>query len=390
MTIKLVKNFREKKILLFDIAIAFIFRQIAFFFKVPNKVDIYPLKVRNILVIKLSAFGDTICMVPSIKKLQLEVGDVNVDWLTTNKTNPDFFDALNIFQKIYEISISKGFFNIIKILLKVRKTKYDLIIDFDQKYRISEAISKFGDVSVGFKTSYKGKNHSHTVDYDPISNERVVFYRLIEKYMTLQGIASSEPVNYHLIDFGDLTKKINKKLFDSFPEDLIIIYPGGGLASTLRLWSINNYKKLIENFIGLGYNVAIIGGSDEMRFSETLRIENNQYFDLINKLTLFEITELLRKKCKIFIGNDGGLIHLANSVDAKIIGIYGPSLYSKWGPLGSNAHEISIVLSCRPCINGYLNQIPKTCKIGTHACIKNITVDQVLKKFNKIEGLKEC
>lgn len=378
-------NIRGKKLIFLDKLLAFFLLLIAFLFKSRNKVNKFPRKVKSILVIKLSAFGDALCMIPSIKKLQLEFDDINIDWLTTKKTNADFFDNLGIFQKIYIMSFSNGFFSIFDILLKVRKNKYDLIIDFDQKYLISEAISQFGDDSIGFKTSYKGFHHSYTVEYDPIANERLVFLSLVECYFKLQSLPYTQPQNQFIIDFGDLTSKTNNNFLNSLPDDLVIIYPGSGLASSLRLWSIDNYKKLIEKIIELGYSVAVIGGYDEVRFSKSFNFQTLQYHDLINKLSLFDLTELLRKKCKVFIGNDGGLMHLANAVNAKIVAIYGPSLYSKWGPLGSNANEISVELPCRPCIKGYQNQIPNSCEIISHSCIKNITVKRVLNEFNRIK-----
>ena len=46
------------------------------------------------------------------------------------------------------------------------------------------------------------------------------------------------------------------------------------------------------------------------------------------------------KKCKIFIGNDSGLMHIAAISGILTIGLFGPSLESRYGPRGKNAHFV--------------------------------------------------
>ena len=36
------------------------------------------------------------------------------------------------------------------------------------------------------------------------------------------------------------------------------------------------------------------------------------------------------------IGNDSGCLHMASSVETKVIGLYGPMPYEKWRALGEN------------------------------------------------------
>ena len=54
-------------------------------------------------------------------------------------------------------------------------------------------------------------------------------------------------------------------------------------------------------------------------------------------------------KCKIFVGNDGGLSHLASCVGIPTFVIFGPSSDIKNKPFNKNSHSIGLDLSCRPC-----------------------------------------
>jgi ADP-heptose:LPS heptosyltransferase len=57
------------------------------------------------------------------------------------------------------------------------------------------------------------------------------------------------------------------------------------------------------------------------------------------KLNLIEVAAHL-KKCKIFIGNDSGLMHIASASGIPTLGLFGPSLESRYAPRGNNAHYI--------------------------------------------------
>src|SRR5690606_23778854 len=54
-------------------------------------------------------------------------------------------------------------------------------------------------------------------------------------------------------------------------------------------------------------------------------------------------------KCKLFIGNDGGLTHVAAATGVPTYVIFGPSSDRKNKPYCPNAHVIALNLECRPC-----------------------------------------
>ena len=86
----------------------------------------------------------------------------------------------------------------------------------------------------------------------------------------------------------------------------------------------------------------------------------------------------------IFIGNDGGLLHLAESQDVPIVGIFGPALYSKWGSINIQSIGVESNVSCRPCLKNYIAEIPENCHKKDLACLKNIEVDYVYNQSLKI------
>jgi len=54
-------------------------------------------------------------------------------------------------------------------------------------------------------------------------------------------------------------------------------------------------------------------------------------------------------KCKMFVGNDGGLAHVAAATGVPTFVLFGPSSVEKNKPHSSKARAIAIDLECRPC-----------------------------------------
>lgn len=89
-------------------------------------------------------------------------------------------------------------------------------------------------------------------------------------------------------------------------------------------------------------------------------------------------------KCKMFIGNDGGLAHIAAATGVPTFVLFGPSSDIKNKPYATNAHVIAINLPCRPC---QFQKDPKGKQIfGANKadcpyhmkCMKEMSVDYVI------------
>ncbi|RYZ75566.1 MAG: glycosyltransferase family 9 protein, partial [Proteobacteria bacterium] len=123
---------------------------------------------KSILIIKLAAMGDAICLMPSLRLLKESNPHIEIDWLTTQKSCPSLFDKCGFIRKIYAIPSSKGFVGsalyFVEFLTKIRR--YDLLVDFDQYYRVSELVALLGKSSAGFLTPIKGRFYDLNSEYD--------------------------------------------------------------------------------------------------------------------------------------------------------------------------------------------------------------------------------
>ena len=95
--------------------------------------------------------------------------------------------------------------------------------------------------------------------------------------------------------------------------------------------------------------------------------------DLAGKTDLPALAGVL-SRCRAFVSNDSGAMHLAAAVDVPVIGIFGPTREWATSPLpGPRAIQTAIVhtdVSCRPCML-------RTCPID-HRCMTRIAVEDVM------------
>ena len=100
-------------------------------------------------------------------------------------------------------------------------------------------------------------------------------------------------------------------------------------------------------------------------------------------MTLRQIAAFL-SKCKCFIGIDSGISYMVAAMDIPVICIMGMSSPVTSGPIGNN---VTFIEPTRPQECSW--PCHQNCRFGQdRECIKNISVEQVLGRFNEVVAPK--
>jgi ADP-heptose:LPS heptosyltransferase len=350
-------------------------------------------KPKNILFIKLSAMGDVLCLLPSIRLLSEAFPDAKISLLTTARSQPSLFQDISFIKKIYVLPT-----NIFKTIIFFPRffyvlLKFDLVIDCDQYYQISELISYFGRVSIGFKTGIKGTSFGISLPYDSKENEKIQFRRIVE---LIAAEFDGLPSNFSVVCPELLSKFIPSNKLKKLAVNLastglptIVIFPGSSTNASFRRWDLEKYIYTIKK-INPYANIMIVGGPDEVELKQSLNISGLSAIDFINEWTLLELLWIFRNVANLFVGNDGGVLHLAESQGVPIVGIFGPALYSKWGSINSESVPIEAEIDCRPCLRNFEGDVPSACHRGDVACLGminyEVVADAIFKKIGVIDA----
>ena len=102
-------------------------------------------------------------------------------------------------------------------------------------------------------------------------------------------------------------------------------------------------------------------------------------FNWIGKTPLPLLAAVLAR-ADLFVGNDGGLLHLAAALDVPTVSIWGPTSPGKWGPKGPIHRQSRKVERCEGCIYWDYRE---TCR-HDHACMQAVAVQEVQAAINEL------
>ncbi len=343
-------------------------------------------KTKNILILQLWGIGETILTVPAIKALKQRYNKTAIDVLCTNRNKDVYFK----YQFISKLNIVKlNLFSLKWFVLKNWK-KYDIVIDMEEYLNISAIMSFFlGKYRIGYSHGVRSLIYDKKTKYNDKQHISKTFFDLVKLLGVKGTVKKLEKLNYTATDkrIVDLSLKysgIKKKNF------LIGITTGAAESSKSRMWPKENFARLIERIAKKKRNVKIIlvGANYERKLNEDIinLIKNKRIkksvFNFAGKFTIRQ-TFYLISKCNLFISNDTGPMHIAAAMNIKTIGLFGPNLPIRFGPLNKKSTSIYKKMPCSPCINVHKGQIPE-CFYGEESrdyrkCMKAIKVSDVLR-----------
>lgn len=89
------------------------------------------------------------------------------------------------------------------------------------------------------------------------------------------------------------------------------------------------------------------------------------------------------RRCRLFLSNCSGLIHIAAACKVPVVGIYGPTNPVWDGPWKTRSVVVNRGLPCSPCF--YYSSRPLSCPAGLdYACVREMPVDNVEAAVTKL------
>jgi len=163
--------------------------------------------------------------------------------------------------------------------------------------------------------------------------------------------------------------------FDLNPNDrpVLALCPGAEYGPAKR-WPEAHFANLAQRVIKGGWQVWLLGSDKDIPVTEAIKkLTDSKYcVSLAGKTSLQQVMNLLASADKA-VSNDSGLMHIAAAVNTPLVALYGSSDPVFTPPLSVNHHVLSLGLECSPCFK-------RECPLGTLACLKGISVDQVHSK----------
>lgn len=274
-----------------------------------------------------------------------------------------------------EVVVSRDQWDFFKNITSARKAKYDLAL----------GLSQLGSLFTRFcGTAF----HGDFYDVDCQQNQSVV-QMCLEVIQTAGCKPSSTQTEFWLQEWEEAEAvQVVHRFFEKMKyrgAPLVAVHCGGHYFIRKR-WPLANFIELAGWLqTRTDRQVILVGGREDLENSLMIREAVPGALNTVGRFTLEE-TAVLLKKCRLFIGNDSGPLHLAAAVNTPTIGLFGPTAPSQFYPYHPPWHTfLCKFLPCSPCYKfggGLWQQIPKCSRAY---CMEAITPQEVAEVAREVE-----
>ncbi len=159
-------------------------------------------------------------------------------------------------------------------------------------------------------------------------------------------------------------------------DDLWVgINPGAAYGSSKR-WAPARFAAVADRLVERHRaKVVIFGGPAEAGIAEQVAAEmKHPAVILAGKTSVREVMALV-SRCRLFITNDSGPMHVASAFEVPLVAVFGPTNPAATSPAGRYDSVIQKKAACAPCTH-------RECPID-HRCMEEISVEAVLAEAEK-------
>ncbi len=327
------------------------------------------MQFNRILVIKLSALGDLILSLPSLKAIKEKFPESKLCLLTQKQYSSLLYDCPFIDEVITVGDEYKKMSNIFAIAKRLRRKSFDYIVDL-QNNKASHLISylsfprySFGySLRMGWLLSKKVRINKSD---DPLQSQ--------ERILEFLGVRLKE-------------KKLT--FWDSKPAGASTLvgtnFIGINVSASARWESKNLPVKTISTLMGMieknwpSFKIVLIGNKDSIERANQIETQSNSHpLNLCGKTTIADLPDIIQRM-KLFITPDTATMHLACAIGIPTIAIFGPTSPERHVVPSNNLRIIHKVQLCKPC---YKPVCPKKEK---NVCMEKITPQEIYQQLKEI------
>ena len=325
--------------------------------------------IQNILLIRLSSLGDIVLTSPAIRAVRHHFPQARISMLVAKQytdllTENPHLDEVIPFNRAAK---NKDTAEMVRIVHVLRKRHFDLVIDFQRKFRTSLLAYLSGaKCRVGYHqpnglmctVPVPDRVNKHAIDrcFDllrPIGIEGRD--RTLELFLAESDRADAREI---LAAKGIQLNRLKVGLF-----------PGAGWK--LREWMPDRFAAIGDLVVKhFDAQVLIFGGPNEGELvNHVANLMTEEAIPFAADLRLLQFAAVV-KACDLFITNDTGPMHVATALHTPTVTLFGPGNHIRFQPLQALHTTIRHHVPCNPC-----KQFTDKCK--NNICMKLITVDEV-------------
>lgn len=326
----------------------------------------------KILVVSLQGIGNSILALPMLADLKVHFSQARITLLVADKQQADLFNCVDPVDESIFMTRRRM---IPGLLRRLRRKNFDLgLVSFPH-----------GRTSVLLAWAAGCKRLVGHVDGRLHRTGGIFFKKRVPVDRGLHDIEQNRnllraidiPVgNDHRCSLT-LPEKALRRAAELAPEDrrIMAVHPGCNPRFPEKCWPARRYGELAITLARqLDLQTIVLAGPGEKQLARQVVENSDGKAQIIDEPLDLVATAALLSRCRLFVGNDSGMMNLAVLMKVPTIGLFGPSESRRTGPSGPNSKALVSVLDCSPC----WELAPwDGCRYDTVRCLEEIQTEAV-------------
>lgn len=325
--------------------------------------------MKEILIINLTRMGDLLQTTPLMAGLKEMYPGLRITLLVHSAFTEicrgiPFIDELIDFDmkdcrnrligKKY--SLVENYHFIERFIRRMDSREYDLTINITHS-PISAILTSFIRTKEirGFSIDSEGhrviKHPWMRYFFNVIPNRNYNPFHLVDMYLKIGGVKPEvKELIYHVAKEDEERAALLLEREGAGHGDMLVGFHLGASKSD-KTWPVTSYAELAGMIAGtFGAKIVLFGSPGEVDLASQFGVAANvRPVNFVGKTNVGELAALLRR-CRLFISNDTGPLHIATSVGTKVIDISTANVhFMETGPYGEGHYVIQADLPCVPC-----------------------------------------
>lgn len=299
----------------------------------------------KILVIRLSAIGDVVRVLPAVAALRNAFPSAQIDWAVENtaadilRENP-LLDRLFVFDRGPRwLQSALLFWNLMR---RLRDQQYDIAIDFHGIFKSGLLLrATQAPRRIAFAPP-RAREGSHRFANEWAMLSAPIMNRVDENLELCSTITGdNEPIRYHF----QIDKQINVDVFRTVTEQrknrpwLALVH--APVDRPEKRWPAERFAKLIDMLMEDGrFDVVLTHGPGQRQMLTTILLKCKHEPIVPPQCESLREFAGLASKASLYIGTDTGPMHIAAAVGTPVVAVFGGTSPLMHSPVGASSRVL--------------------------------------------------
>ncbi|WP_192244029.1 glycosyltransferase family 9 protein [Mesorhizobium silamurunense] len=354
-------------------------------------LQISPTAFRSILILQAKFVGDIVLASTLAKNLQLEYPEARIVFLCEARfggflTEHGIASEVVTFRRamMRGTPLQRGR-ELLQMVRELRQQRFDMIIDITDS-KTSRILSGLIDapIRLGYHPTERPmrwyERQPANVRMKPFAfGERHYLYRYLSPLEAL-GVnlrvraPAIRPLPFETSRALALLGKYRLR-----PHGFLAVHAGASFPG--RRWQPERFTAAIDRISAeTGLDVVLVGGPEESEARDRIMAAaKTPVVNLVGALSLETLLALL-KEARLFVGNESGPMHMAAAAGTPVVGLFGLTSPTQWGPVGVPSISLRPSMPC-DCVGGDLCRRTDPSKA---CCVWRLEVDAVVEAVREL------